>query len=215
MTIQQRQQNVLTINIMKNLILLFSILLAMSCRAQDIYPLKTLYSEVPNYSYLKDTNNELQAFVGTYEASFEGKKITLYITKHIKKLLDRGTYFYYNDLLIANYMIRDTQNNILKDSRTIEFTPKQIRDVILSFWTEDAGKKLIMSYGGVNCNVGNGYVYLTKLNANQLSWEYISSSTILTNDNCPPGSDIKVYLPKTDNLIFTKVLPTGGGIVRE
>ena len=117
--------------------------------------------------------------------------------------------------MIANYVVKDAQGNVLKDSRTIECSSEQLQDLILSFWVEDAGKKLLMSYGGVNCNVGNGYVYLTKLNVNQLSWKYISSSTILTNDNCPPGTDIKVYLPKTKDLIFTKVSSVGGGVVRE
>lgn len=199
---------------MKNIIILLSLILAISCKGQQTYPLKTDYTELPNYVYLKDTNNELQTFVGTYEANFEGKKITLYITKHTKKLLDRISIFY-KDVLIANYVVKDAQGNVLKDSRTIEFSSEQLQDLILSFWVEDAGKKLLMSYGGVNCNVGNGYVYLTKLNVNQLSWKYISSSTILTNDNCPPGTDIKVYLPKTKDLIFTKVSPTGGGFVRE
>ena len=59
---------------MKNIIILLSLILAISCKGQQTYPLKTDYTELPNYVYLKDTNNELQTFVGTYEANFEGKK---------------------------------------------------------------------------------------------------------------------------------------------
>lgn len=208
MAIQRQKLNVLILKTMKKILLLFIVIFAISCKAQDVYPLKTLYTELPNYVYLKDTNNELSAFTGTYTANYEGKSISLFITKHNKKLLDRINLFY-KDILNVNYMIKDSNGNVLIDSRTVNFSSNQLKDLILSFWVEDNGQKLLASYGGTNCNVGNGFVYLTKLNATQLSWEYVSGVTILTDKTCPPGTDIKVYLPKTKDLIFTKAFDFG------
>ncbi|SKB59482.1 hypothetical protein SAMN05660477_00101 [Soonwooa buanensis] len=193
---------------MKKILLLFIVIFAISCKAQDVYPLKTLYTELPNYVYLKDTNNELSGFTGTYTANYEGKSITLFITKHNKKLLDRINLFY-KDILIVNYLIKDYNGNILIDSRSITFNSNLTKDFIISHWVDDNGQKLFATYGGTNCGVGNGIVNLTKLNATQLSWEYVSGVTILTDKTCPPGTDIKVYLPKTKDLIFTKAFDFG------
>jgi len=156
---------------MKKILLLFIVIFAISCKAQDVYPLKTLYTELPNYVYLKDTNNELSAFTGTYTANYEGKSISLFITKHNKKLLDRINLFY-KDILNVNYMIKDSNGNVLIDSRTVNFSSNQLKDLILS-------------------------------------WEYVLGVTILTDKTCPPGTDIKVYLPKTKDLIFTKAFDFG------
>ncbi|PTT76062.1 DUF6705 family protein, partial [Chryseobacterium sp. HMWF001] len=56
-----------------------------SCKAQNL-PLNTAFSTIPNGAYLKDTNNELSPYVGTYKANFNGNEITLFITKQENKL---------------------------------------------------------------------------------------------------------------------------------
>lgn len=40
--------------------------------------------------------------------------------------------------------------------------------------------------------------------ANQISWSFYPNSSLLTEQNCPGNPDLKVYLPVTENLIFTK-----------
>lgn len=90
MAIQQRQQNVLTLKIMKNLklqtllfcVIIFSII---SCKAKTL-PLNTHLDNIPNNAYVKYLNNELSAYIETYEANFENKKITLYLSKLENKL---------------------------------------------------------------------------------------------------------------------------------
>jgi hypothetical protein len=56
---------------MKNIFLLTIILLSFSCKAQQTYPLNTDYETVPNYSYLKDTNNEPVPYIGTWKTYFK------------------------------------------------------------------------------------------------------------------------------------------------
>jgi hypothetical protein len=47
---------------MKNIILILFILFTISCKSQT-YPLRT-YTDIPDNSYLKDTNNELNDYTG-------------------------------------------------------------------------------------------------------------------------------------------------------
>jgi len=56
-----------------------------SCKAQQTYPLNSDYEEIPNNSYIKDLNNELAPYIGTYKANDQGNEITLFITKEDNK----------------------------------------------------------------------------------------------------------------------------------
>jgi hypothetical protein len=56
------------------LFILFSV--AISCTAQT-YPLRT-FTEIPENAYLKDTNNELATYEGTWKGTFNNK--TIFIT---------------------------------------------------------------------------------------------------------------------------------------
>ncbi|GAA5092706.1 hypothetical protein GCM10023210_22030 [Chryseobacterium ginsengisoli] len=59
---------------------LMLIMTLMSCKAQNL-SLNTAFSTIPNGAYLKDANNELTPYIGTYKANFEENEITLYTTK--------------------------------------------------------------------------------------------------------------------------------------
>ncbi len=63
---------------------------------------------------------------------------------------------------------------------------------------------LIFYYGGTNCGVGWGEIYLKKLTSNKISWEYRPNDIIIDDSKCPPGTDTTIYLPETKDLIFTK-----------
>ena len=69
---------------MKNLFLIIILFtLTISCKAQT-YPLRT-FTQIPQNAYLKDTNNELQYYVGTWKGSWNNK--TIYIT--LKKITNQ------------------------------------------------------------------------------------------------------------------------------
>lgn len=188
---------------MKNLIFLILLVISMSCKAQE-YPLKTDYTEVPNNSYLKDTNNELDKFLGNYITSFENKQITIFITKQTHSYFDRGEYKYYKDVLSVKYIVKNVNGTFLQDTQNMTFQSNQIRHSIYSRWVEDAGNTLLLYYGGTNCGVGWGDIYLKKISETQLSWEYRPNNTIIDSSRCPVGTDITIYLPETKDLIFTK-----------
>ncbi|WP_294284996.1 hypothetical protein [uncultured Chryseobacterium sp.] len=172
-------------------------------KAQSILPLNTNYEEVPNNSYLKDFNNELNPYIGTYKANFEGNEVTLYITKELYHFFDLYSKKYYQDILSIKYIIKNSSGNILQDTKNMNFQPDQIRFTIFSIRIQANNNLVIFYYGGTNCGIGWGKVTLKKLNSTQISWSYDPNSTSV-KDDCPSNTDKTVYLPETDNLIFTK-----------
>lgn len=184
---------------MKNIFLLSIILLSFSCKAQQTYPLDTDYETVPNYSYLKDINNELVPFIGTWKATFDNKEITIKLDKvdhHYKKL---GTNMYYKDVLFMRYNITNSQGTVIKSTMNLQVTQSGINsstlfpNQILSFY-----------YIGGDCRFGWGGISLKLVDPTHLKWWYRPEGVILTNINCPNGADTTIYLPKTKDLVFIK-----------
>ncbi|WET47660.1 hypothetical protein PYS58_13840 [Chryseobacterium indologenes] len=176
----------------------------LSCRAQQIYPLKTDYTEVPQNSYLKDSNNELDSFIGIWKGSFKGNLITLFVTKETQRLFNENQNKYYKDILSIKYVVKNSSGIVLQNTQDMNFEPNQLTHTIYSQWPENNGNSLLLYYGGTNCSVGWGSIILKRLNSSQISWEYRPNDIILDSKRCPPGTDINIYLPETKDLIFTK-----------
>ncbi|WP_294278451.1 DUF6705 family protein [uncultured Chryseobacterium sp.] len=187
----------------KYLIICLGILVGFLCRAQQTYPLLTFLDNVPNMSHLKDTNNELQPFVGTYISTYNGNQITLYITKENDKFFDYGNKKVYADILYIRYIIKDSSNNILQTTQNTSFQSDQL-NTIFSLWVIENGSKVLLNYTGTNCSVGWGDIYLKKISSTQISWEYRPDDITTTAAKCPPNLDTTIYLPVTKDLIFTK-----------
>ncbi|WP_299177677.1 DUF6705 family protein [uncultured Chryseobacterium sp.] len=171
----------------------------MSCKAQTL-PLNTPFLDIPNGAYVKDTNNELNPYIGTYKTNFEGKEITLFITKQEHKLEESSLKNYYMDALVIKYIVRNSSGTILQD------TQNNNSDIasIFSISTEPSENTVTFIYRGTNCNVGFGSIKLKKLNSTQISWEYRPNDITTTAAKCPPTLDTTIYLPETKDLIFTK-----------
>ncbi|UOU99912.1 hypothetical protein MUU74_08145 [Chryseobacterium daecheongense] len=175
-----------------------------SCKAQQTYPLLTSLDNVPNMSHLKDTNNELQSFVGTYASTYNGNQITLYITKEDDKFFDYGNQQIYMDVLSVKYIVKNSSGIILQDTQNMVLPAGDLKYTIYSLWVTDNGNKAELIYNGTNCNVGFGSINLKKISSNQISWEYKPNHITTTTDKCPPTLDTNIYLPETKDLIFTK-----------
>ncbi|WP_294279861.1 hypothetical protein [uncultured Chryseobacterium sp.] len=189
---------------MKNLIIFLITCTAFICKAQHVYPLNTDFTTIPNYSYVKDMDNELDQLVGNYKADFEGRQISLFITKQPKKLIHLGNRKFYQDVLSIRYQIKNSSGLILQDTQNMNFQSNQFEHTIYSTMTRPTSNVISFTYGGTNCGIGWGDIYLKKLNSTQISWEYIPDSTIIDSRKCPPGTDTTIYLPETKDLIFTK-----------
>jgi hypothetical protein len=185
---------------MKNIFLLSIILLSFSCKAQQIYPLNTRFSAIQNNTYLKDTNNELLPFIGTWKANFDNKEITIKVDKINQHLVESGTKTFYEDVLFIRYSIKNTQGAIIKSTMNLPITQSGIKS-IGTFPNENL---VSFVYQGGDCRYGWGDVDLKFVDATHVKWNYQPEGVILTNLNCPNGADTTIYLPKTPNFVFTK-----------
>ena len=179
---------------------LFVLVNLINCKAQQTFPLNTDYLTVPNNSYLKDLNNELSSFTGIYKGFFEGKEVTLYITKKEYDLEKRTKKTYYTDVLEIKFTIKNPSGIIVQNTQNTNLSINKIR----SMGTKPQFNAVIFDYSGTNCNVGWGIISIRKINPTQIYWDYNPNSILLDAASCPGNPDTKVYLPVTKDLIFTK-----------
>ncbi|UZT96003.1 hypothetical protein ODZ84_12205 [Chryseobacterium fluminis] len=168
------------------------------CKAQQIYPLNTNFNSISNYSYLKDLNNELSPYIGVYKGIFQGNEITLFVTKQEHKLIDYDNQKFYRDIISIKFQIKNSSGIVLQDTQNASSNENTIESL------KTKSNNLILSYSGTNCGVGWGKIILKKINDTQLSWTYGSNSSIINDQNCPGTPNLTVYLPQTENMIFTK-----------
>ncbi|EJL75098.1 DUF6705 family protein [Chryseobacterium populi] len=188
------------ITYLKTAIILLGLMISsISCRAQNL-PLNTALTSIPNGAHLKDTNNELSPYIGTYKANFNGNEIILFITKQIDKLENSAQKSYYMDALIVKYIVKNSSGNVLQDTQNNNLPNIEL----YSIGTRPNQNTVLFLYSGTNCSVGWGDIFLKKINATQLSWEYRPDDISLTSQSCPGNPDKTIYLPKTKDLIFTK-----------
>lgn len=170
-----------------------------SCNAQQL-PLNTLLENIPPNAYVKDLNNELAPYIGTYKANYGGNEITLYITKIENKLEESTHKKFYMDALVVKYIVKNSSGTILQDTKNNNTSNIEL----YSTRTRPTLNTVILYYSGTNCHVGWGDIYLKKINSTQISWEYRPDDMVFTTGDCPQGTDKTIYLPETKDLIFTK-----------
>ena len=185
---------------MKKIFIILTVFITISCKAQ-IVDINTPSFEMQQGSYRKDINNELAPFLGTWEATWNNKKITLYLTKitHHYQIHPRLVY-YYEDLVVGTYKVVDlTTGAILEDTTnitTIENIP------IISSALARTKNMLCTLYmkRGVNAGdcaiLSNVYLYRDLNNPNILTYKYFIDS--YESKNCPYNNvdDIPVNIPK-------------------
>lgn len=174
-----------------------------SCKGQ-VLPLNTSMRDAPLNSYLKDLNNELGPYVGTYQATIDGNQITLYITKQDHTYFDLGDTKFYKDVLIIRYTIKNS-SGILQSTQNENFTSMKEKNLIHSRGIRSNLDMIVFSYNGTNCDIGWGTIYLKKISDTQISWRYYAETVATSHDRCPPNVDKSTYLPEGENLIFTKL----------
>lgn len=185
---------------MHNKSIFLGLLLAMFfSKAQQVYPLNTFMENISQGGYVKDINNELSPFVGVYKANYQGNQVILYITKVINKPEKSINKDYYMDALVIKYVVKNSAGVILQDTQN-----NSSKIDFYSIGTMPQFNAVVLLYSGTNCGVGWGTIYFRKINSNQIYWDYRPNDTILDQQNCPGNQDIKIYLPVTKDLIFTK-----------
>ena len=184
---------------MKKIITLLLCLIAyLSIKAQ-IYPLRT-YSQIPDNSYLKDTNNEFDSYVGTWKGVWDGKIIYL--------KLDKITYKYfasineYRDLLVGRFKTTDLNGNILFDNMNVFNDNVKIYGTY--FRQSDDKYQLIYVYNDLCNRSGNVRINFTDSTKTQLQWHYFQDESFI-DSSCYYFGWLKANIPQPlpKDIVFT------------
>lgn len=181
---------------MKNIFLFMLLSISISCTAQ-IYPLRA-FTEIPENSYEKDTNNELQYYEGIWKGTWDNK--TIFLT--LKKITNKydNVFKYYRDYLIAKFKVVGISGNVLFDNTNL--TDDKAKIYGGGFKKVDDKYSLIYNDPDL-CNT-SGIININFIDPNKtkLDWKYFYRNEIVTVD-CPYyNSEIPQPLPK--DIILTK-----------
>ncbi|HFK5508155.1 DUF6705 family protein [Elizabethkingia anophelis] len=185
----------------KNITILIVFLSFFYIKSQTISLSNAPY-RIPKGSYLKDIDNTLPLFSGTWTANFEGRQVILNIPDKVENYpIQLATTNYYSDVLFMKYSINDSNGNQLASTMN-----KAIADTnIVSTFTSSDKKRIGFVYKGEECGIGRGLVYINLIDATHIKWEYRSTGGLIDPAQCTNYSpNIKSYIPRTLDLIFTK-----------
>lgn len=185
---------------MKNTFYIATILLiTISCKAQT-YPLRS-YFERPENSYLKDTNNELQYYEGTWKGEWNGKITYIYLKKiehQYESYLKE-----YRDILIGRFKVTDLGGNILFDNTTLPDNDVKIQGT--RFRKADDKYSLIYVDKDLCGRSGDILFSFTDSTKTKLQWQYSQDENWISKDCFYYGwaqADVPQPLPNT--IILTK-----------
>lgn len=185
---------------MKKLVILIALhSLFMSCA--QVYPLNT-YSEVPNNAYIKDIDNDLVPYEGTWKGTWNDKIIYIYF-KRIKKLLDhKENNPYYKDVLVGKFKVSDISENVLFDNTNLSDNDTKIEGT--RFFTIPNKRYSLFYFDADICGM-SGDIYVNFLNGNftQLNWKFVDTTDIITSA-CPYYNTNPFPEPLPANIILTK-----------
>ncbi len=176
---------------MKKYLAILLLAMIINCKAQSpVYTLGESPINKPQNSYIKDTNNVLDKFTGTWIYSENGKAFTIIINKaQMVNLND-----YYVDELQGNfkYMVN---NSIIANTNTSNFLGKNSSIFGFTLWEGDANKVTLFFYDPerpkMSCRVT-----LTYSNTNgveKLHWDLKLTGYISSRDpNMNQATDFRV-----------------------
>lgn len=165
----------------KILFIIILLIVTISCKAQ-IYPLRTYY-EIPENSYLKDTNNELQYYVGTWKCEWNNKITYIYVKKLTNKYISSVSE--YRDILIAKYKVVTNSPNQLQPIVLFDNTTSSDENAVLLgtfFRKQDDKYYMIYSDKEMCGRWGDVLVNFTDSTKTKLQWKYMPSENWLDTD---------------------------------
>ncbi|EMY82226.1 hypothetical protein pgond44_03278 [Psychroflexus gondwanensis ACAM 44] len=146
-------------NLLNKLIIIFSIfsISIFSCKAQ-IIPVeehreyKKNEIEIPDCAYLKDVNNILPKFIGTWKGNYNSKSYEFKVTMHTKSFLGIQ-----KDELLMRYKITDANGTLIESTLSL---PNDSPNILKNGYVAETGS-YVFSYIGRNGACGqNGWVFM-------------------------------------------------------
>lgn len=200
---------------MKNYVTIIALfILSLSCKAQynSIVPLEDYYSYVGNNNitqgtYLKDVNNVLNKYVGTWKGEFDGKH---YILKANKASRTTTSGKMKEDLIYIRYTIKDANDNIIE--KTIDVANASALQGYL-FNKDNSEVYSLLYYGKeaeeVKCG-NRGKMYIQTLDDNTKLKIYVKPKHMIfydiegEPDPCPNGRMLPPFPDEDNPMILTK-----------
>ncbi|WP_035669457.1 DUF6705 family protein, partial [Flavobacterium sp. 83] len=183
---------------MKKLVIIgYLLTIAISCKAQTIVPVeKTIdymiaQNGIPEGTYLKDVNNLLGKYIGTWKGTFENKNYTFIVKKYTCKP-QNVTY----DKLLIRYLITTTNGVIIEDTRNL---PDTSTYVIEGYYFSKDLTYYVSNYYGKNSGCGQkGTVYIRMKNISNtdMSLTFEPEKILLTEDSCTGLKLAEQLLPR-------------------
>lgn len=189
----------------KILILGFIILSNLSCKSQTILPLEEVIKYVisgngipKNITYIKDVNNILDKYVGTWKGTYNSRNYEFNITKYTsnyKNLLE--------DKLLMRYVISDVNGIIIEDTRALPDTSPY---VIKGDYVDNSFYELYYIGKESLCGQIGSIIIDIQPNSNNNVMRLLFAPNkeihMISLKNCPNGSATQIM--PLDNLILTK-----------
>lgn len=152
----------------KIIFIIATIFVIFSCKAQHIIPVEEAvnYRNTEggllgdrDYVYVKDINNLLNKYIGTWKGTYNSKNYEFKITKITDDRVEVK-----EDLLLMRYKIKDSSNNVIENTLNLSNdSPYIIRGSYLS--NRDS---YVLNYVGFNDCGQNGTVFIT-VNGNTMN----------------------------------------------
>ncbi len=151
---------------MKTILFLITISLSSFLFSQTIVPLNTSFENIPDNGYVKDTQNQLNPFEGTWVFQQGSKKVTIKLEKLIY-YNDSGLKKYYIDIIKGRYKVENGTTVVYNDLNEITLTG----DISGSLFNSEGYYK--MSYWDENeCRLlYRVKIKLNPFDSNKLIWE--------------------------------------------
>lgn len=184
---------------MKNIFLLILLAITISCKAQ-IYSLKS-HTPTPENAYLKDVDNELQPYEGTWKGEWNGKIINITFNKIIHKHIASLNQYY--DLLIGRFKVTDMSGNILFDNTTLAENDAKIEG--MRFRKVDGKYSLIYIDKDLCGKSGKILINFADTTKTKLQWNYSQNENWIGKDCFYYGwAQADVPQPLPNNIVLTK-----------
>lgn len=194
---------------MKNILFIFTFLLiTISFKAQVIGTLEQFEEcrnrpnrdqegcpDLDNITYVKDTNNRLNQFVGIWKGNYGGKQYEIHFEKKLQYGDDRKW-----DRIFGRMIIKDNQGNIIYNSLN------QSDKDISFFGANFQHRAYVMHFvGNYDClESGNVFIETRLNNPNEMTLYYSQDKDGLLNPaKCPNFSSFVPLLPQ-EKMILTK-----------
>jgi len=181
---------------MKLFQLLLLFIISFTCKAQ-IIPVENHFNypnEIPNGTYIKDVNNVLNKFTGTWIGSYDNKNYEVVIEQTTISYLQ-----ILNDILLLRYKITDANGTVLLNT-----LPDDSDYVVMGEYVNPSGSYQL-DYGGYEYDCGQSVtIFIKTFNNNTQMKLYLYLGESPYNEiDCPNGFAEQVF-PTHTQIILTK-----------